>query len=88
MKMMVEIFQRSTRWLSLNDLVSSDSAPPTATRGAIPPPGHPLTDEQRAHLREYRREVRDTRMDRFLNDPEKAIKIFFSGYYRDRGMSG
>ncbi|KAI0329570.1 hypothetical protein GY45DRAFT_1252684 [Cubamyces sp. BRFM 1775] len=45
------------------------------------------TEEQRQQRREYFREVRDTKMDRFLNDPENAVKIFFSGYYRDRGMA-
>ncbi|KAI0638537.1 hypothetical protein C8Q77DRAFT_439030 [Trametes polyzona] len=54
------------------------------------PPGQPkpgVTEEQRQQRREYYREVRDTKMDRFLNDPETAVKIFLSGYYRDRGMS-
>ena len=62
-----------------------------APQGAAPhppPSGQVWTEEQRQQRREYYREVRDTRMDRFLNDPEKTIKIFFSGYYRDRGISG
>ncbi|KAI0650384.1 hypothetical protein C8Q79DRAFT_998242 [Trametes meyenii] len=46
-----------------------------------------FTEEQHQQRREYFREVRDTRMDRFLNDPEKTVKIFLSGYYRDRGLS-
>ena len=64
------------------------AAPPQGLMpGLIPPPGEPLNEEQRQLLREYRREVRDTRVDRFLNDPEGTIKIFFSGYYRDRSMA-
>ena len=62
--------------------------PATAATRPLPPPGTPMTAEQRDKLREYRREVRETRTDRFLNNPEETISIFFSGYYRDRGMSG
>ncbi|KAH9899498.1 hypothetical protein C8Q73DRAFT_638885 [Cubamyces lactineus] len=53
----------------------------------LPQTNSTYTEEQRQQRREYFREVRDTKMDRFLNDPENAVKIFFSGYYRDRGMS-
>ncbi|KAI0737732.1 hypothetical protein C8Q80DRAFT_1114829 [Daedaleopsis nitida] len=45
-----------------------------------------LTQEEREHRREYFLEVRDTKTDRFLNDPENCIKIFLSGYFRDRGL--
>ncbi|KAH9854986.1 hypothetical protein C2E23DRAFT_867081 [Lenzites betulinus] len=55
----------------------------------IPPPEPKpgVTEEQRQQRRDYYRELRDTKMDRFLNDPEAAVKIFLTGYYRDRGMS-
>ncbi|KAI1796038.1 hypothetical protein LXA43DRAFT_1079656 [Ganoderma leucocontextum] len=44
-----------------------------------------FSEEQRQHRREYFREVRDTKMDRFLNDPENVVKVFFSNYASDRG---
>ncbi|TFY67899.1 hypothetical protein EVG20_g3757, partial [Dentipellis fragilis] len=33
-----------------------------------------------------RREEKDIRMDNFLNDPERSMRIFFSSYFRDRGL--
>ncbi|KAI9064890.1 hypothetical protein FKP32DRAFT_1591102 [Trametes sanguinea] len=60
----------------------ANSVPATQTQTSKPF----FTEEQRQQRREYFREVRDTRSDRFLNDPEQAVKIFLSGYYRDRGM--
>lgn len=67
-------------------LVSNDEDAP---RPPLPPsqPKPGVTEEQKQQRREYYREVRDQKMDRFLNDPEKAVKIFLSGYYRDRGLS-
>ncbi|KAI0048063.1 hypothetical protein FA95DRAFT_1491522 [Auriscalpium vulgare] len=32
------------------------------------------------------REEKDIRLENFLNDPETSIKIFFSSYFRDRGL--
>lgn len=67
-------------------LVSNDEgASPRSLPPSQPRPG--VTEEQRQRRREYYREVRDQKMDRFMNDPEKAVKIFLSGYYRDRGLS-
>ncbi|TBU22294.1 hypothetical protein BD311DRAFT_154038 [Dichomitus squalens] len=51
----------------------------------LPASGPARTEEERQHRREYFREVRDTRMDRFLNDPEDVVKVFFSNYASDRG---
>ena len=65
---------------------ASGSAPTRIPSNDSRFPPSPLTDEQREQRREYYREVRDTRKDRFLNDPESCTKIFFSGFYRDRGM--
>ncbi|KAI0758057.1 hypothetical protein C8Q74DRAFT_1373105 [Fomes fomentarius] len=62
--------------------VVDDPMPPQMT--SFPP--SPLTDEQKQQRREYFRELRDTRMDWFLNAPEPDVKIFFSGYYREIGM--
>jgi len=31
-------------------------------------------------------ERREQRMDNFLNDPERSVKIFFSSYYKDKGL--
>ncbi|RPD66786.1 hypothetical protein L226DRAFT_476665 [Lentinus tigrinus ALCF2SS1-7] len=45
------------------------------------------TAEESQKRSEYYREVRNEKSDRFLNDAEKCIKIFLSGYYRDRGMA-
>ena len=57
---------------------------PAAPSG--PTAGGPVrTEEERQHRREYFREVRDTKMDRFLNDPENVVKVFFSNYASDRG---
>ena len=57
---------------------------PVAPSG--PAAGGPVrTEEERQHRREYFREVRDTKMDRFLNDPENVVKVFFSNYASDRG---
>ena len=56
-----------------------------ANSASASPPEPPLSDEQRQHRREYFREVRDTKMDRFLNDPENVVKVFFSNYASDRG---
>ena len=57
---------------------------PVALSG--PAAGGPVrTEEERQHRREYFREVRDTKMDRFLNDPENVVKVFFSNYASDRG---
>ncbi|KAI0355343.1 hypothetical protein OH77DRAFT_1496072 [Trametes cingulata] len=68
-----------------NVVVANDEGAPRAVPPSQPKPG--VTEEQRQQRREYYREVRDTKMDRFLNDPETAVKIFLSGYFRDRGMS-
>ncbi|KAI0371610.1 hypothetical protein BV20DRAFT_941736 [Pilatotrama ljubarskyi] len=66
--------------VAANDEGAPRTLPPTGPKPWV-------TEEQRQQRREYYREVRDTKMDRFLNDPETAVKIFLSGYYRDRGMS-
>ncbi|KAI0775885.1 hypothetical protein BD413DRAFT_602425 [Trametes elegans] len=59
---------------------------PSTAKQPAPGPRSGFSEQQRQQRREYYREVRDTKMDRFLNDPETAVKIFLSGYYRDRGM--
>ncbi|CDO69572.1 hypothetical protein BN946_scf184759.g12 [Trametes cinnabarina] len=69
-------------------VTNDENARPVAptTQPASKPFFSEFSEEERQQRREYFREVRDTRMDRFLNDPETAVKIFLSGYYRDRGM--
>ncbi|KAI9000675.1 hypothetical protein BD414DRAFT_472396 [Trametes punicea] len=68
-------------------LVTNDEgADVSAIHAPLTQPKPGFTEEERQQRREYYREVRDTKIDRFLNDPETAVKIFFSGYYRDRGM--
>lgn len=42
-----------------------------------------LTLQQKLELR---KEEKDTKMNAFFDDPEKNIKIFFSSYFRDRGL--
>ncbi|KAI0832784.1 hypothetical protein BC628DRAFT_1407181 [Trametes gibbosa] len=66
-------------------VAEGENAPAQRIQPSEPKPG--VTEEVRELRREYYREVRDTKMDRFLNDPEAAVKIFLTGYYRDRGMS-
>ena len=51
-----------------------------------PPPSSTMTEEERQQRREYYHEVRNVKSDRFLNDAESCVKIFLSGYYRDRGL--
>nr|VWP00877.1 Chitinase [Ganoderma boninense] len=53
--------------------------------GASANPTSQYSEEERQHRREYFREVRETRIDRFLNDPENVVKVFFSNYASDRG---
>ncbi|KAI0677197.1 hypothetical protein C8Q78DRAFT_1073923 [Trametes maxima] len=72
---------KAARVVVTNDEEGSPAQPPPNASKPV------FTEEQRQQRREYFREVRDTRMDRFLNDPEKTVKIFLSGYYRDRGLS-
>ncbi|OSD04489.1 hypothetical protein PYCCODRAFT_1364032 [Trametes coccinea BRFM310] len=67
-------------------VVTNDDNIPAKAAPAVQPSKPFFTEEQREQRREYFREVRDTKADRFLNDPETAVKIFLSGYYRDRGM--
>lgn len=31
-------------------------------------------------------EAKELKMDAFLNDPESSMKIFFSSYYKDKGL--
>ena len=57
---------------------------PSASGSSANPTGQ-YSEEERQHRREYFREVRDTKMDRFLNDPENVVKVFFSNYASDRG---
>ncbi|KAH9947216.1 hypothetical protein B0H21DRAFT_360452 [Amylocystis lapponica] len=62
----------------------------------VPPTGAPRpaphhkpddeTDEARELRREHFREAKDLRMDAFFDDTEKDIKVFFSSYYRDKGL--
>ena len=54
----------------------------------VGPPRSRTVAGEEEQQREHRRRMMDTRRDRCLNDPEQALNIFFSGYYRDRGMSG
>lgn len=35
---------------------------------------------------EKKREAKDAKMDFFFDDPEMAVKIFFSAHYRDKGL--
>lgn len=35
---------------------------------------------------EAEEEAKEQRMDVFLNDPELSIKVFFSSYYKDKGL--
>ncbi|PIL37479.1 hypothetical protein GSI_01173 [Ganoderma sinense ZZ0214-1] len=65
--------------------VRTGGADDPAAPGQSAKPTGQYTEEERQHRREYFREVRDTRMDRFLNDPENVVKVFFSNYASDRG---
>lgn len=31
-------------------------------------------------------EAKEMKMDAFLNDPEESLKIFFSSFYKDKGL--
>lgn len=44
-----------------------------------------LSEEAKAKIVK-RHELKEARMDFFLNDPEMALMIFFSAHYRDRGL--
>ncbi|THH21373.1 hypothetical protein EUX98_g8399 [Antrodiella citrinella] len=44
-----------------------------------------LSEEANARIVK-RHELKDARMDFFLNDPEMAMMIFFSAHFRDRGL--
>ncbi|KAH9927540.1 hypothetical protein B0H21DRAFT_894859 [Amylocystis lapponica] len=61
----------------------------------MPPAGAPRhaphhkpdeTDEARELQREHFREAKDLCIDTFFNDTEKDVKVFFSSYYRDKGL--
>ncbi|KAI0722278.1 hypothetical protein C8T65DRAFT_704801 [Cerioporus squamosus] len=64
-------------------MVGDENSPRSAPN---PLPSSSMTEEDRQMKREYYREVRNEKSDRFLNDAEKCVKIFLSGYYRDRGL--
>ena len=65
--------------------VSTSGADVPAANGSSASLTSQYSEEERQHRREYFREVRDTKMDRFLNDPENVVKVFFSNYASDRG---
>ncbi|KAL6309820.1 hypothetical protein BKA93DRAFT_821530 [Sparassis latifolia] len=46
----------------------------------------PPDTEERQARREYFREAKDQRMDAFFNDTERDIRVFFSAYFRDKGL--
>ncbi len=64
-------------------LVGDEQSPRNAPN---PLPPSSMTEEDREKKREYYREVRNEKSDRFLNDAEQCIRIFLSGYFRDRGL--
>ncbi|TFK92856.1 hypothetical protein K466DRAFT_479718 [Polyporus arcularius HHB13444] len=64
-------------------LVGDEQSPRNAPN---PLPPTSMTEEDRQMKREYYREVRNEKSDRFLNDAEQCIRIFLSGYFRDRGL--
>lgn len=51
-----------------------------------PPKRGPFNEEERQVRRENFREARDTRMDTFFNDADSCVKVFFSSYYREKGL--
>ena len=51
-----------------------------------PPKRSPFTEEEREVHLENIREARDTRMDTFFNEMDFCVKVFFSSYYREKGL--
>ena len=51
-----------------------------------PPKRSPFTEDERQARREDFREARDTRMDTFFNETDHCVKVFFSSYYREKGL--
>ena len=48
------------------------------------PEQKPLSDEAQAR-REHFYQLRESKKDSFLDDPELCVKIFFSSHWRDKG---
>ncbi|KAH9938054.1 uncharacterized protein B0H18DRAFT_866225 [Fomitopsis serialis] len=53
---------------------------------SAPPKRSPFTEEERQTRRENFREAKDSRMDTFFNDTDNCMKVFFSSYFRDKGL--
>ncbi|GJE87414.1 hypothetical protein PsYK624_034970 [Phanerochaete sordida] len=68
---------------SINVTVVDAQQAQTNRRPRQPPSQEP--DEAAAARREYWREVREGKKEAFLNDPENAVRIFFSSHWRDKG---